>query len=174
MMPVAAGFRVQGRGWCPRCGLILGSPTGAINSSLNSTQSQTILEGCPPPDAEPIVIDGYRLALVWRLARIAAAEQASVPPTFGRQVRRERDRPRPSAGRVSAAWNARIYPACYWSDRVPGLDGSPSFSKGRGGGSKSDGSASKRPGSALSGERKGSRMRLKPTAIWGMSVKIRG
>jgi hypothetical protein len=42
--------------------------------------------------------------------------------------------------------------------------------KGRGGGSKSDGSASKRPGSALSGERKGSRMRLKPTTIWGMSV----
>ena len=48
------------------------------------------------------------------------------------------------------------------------------FHKGRGGGSKSDGSTSKRPGSALSGERKGSRMRLKPTAIWGMSVKIRG
>jgi hypothetical protein len=26
---------------------------------------------------------------------------------------------------VSAAWNARIYPACCWSDRAPGLDGSP-------------------------------------------------
>src|SRR5580704_12270513 len=33
-----------------------------------------------------------------------------------------------------------------------------------------DRSASKRTGSALSGERKGSRMRLKPSAIWGMSV----
>ena len=50
----------------------------------------------------------------------------------------------------------------------------PPLSKGWGGGSKSDGSASKRSGSALSGERKGSRMRLKPTAIRGMSVKIRG
>jgi hypothetical protein len=28
----------------------------------------------------------------------------------------------------------------------------------------------KRTGFALSGERKGSRMRVKPTAIWGMSV----
>jgi hypothetical protein len=45
-----------------------------------------------------------------------------------------------------------------------------SFSTGRGGGSKSDRSASKRTGFALSGERKGSRMRVKPTAIWGMSV----
>jgi hypothetical protein len=45
-----------------------------------------------------------------------------------------------------------------------------SFSTGRVGGLKSDGSASKRTGSALSGERKGSRMSLKLTAIWGMSV----
>jgi hypothetical protein len=26
---------------------------------------------------------------------------------------------------VSAAWNARIYPACCGTARVPGLDGSP-------------------------------------------------
>jgi len=26
---------------------------------------------------------------------------------------------------VSAAGNARIYPACYWSGCAPGLDGSP-------------------------------------------------
>ena len=42
--------------------------------------------------------------------------------------------------------------------------------RSRGGRSKSDGSASKRTGSALSAERKGSKIRLKPSAIWGMSV----
>src|ERR1700731_1469565 len=47
----------------------------------------------------------------------------------------------------------------------------PNPPKGRGGGSKSD--ASKRAGSALRGERKGRRMRLKPTAIGGMSDKRR-
>ena len=45
-----------------------------------------------------------------------------------------------------------------------------SFSTGRAGGLKSGGSASKRTGSALSGELKGRRMRLKPAAIWGMLV----
>jgi hypothetical protein len=33
--------------------------------------------------------------------------------------------PRKAIFLVSAAWNARIYPACCWSDRAPGLDGSP-------------------------------------------------
>jgi hypothetical protein len=41
-----------------------------------------------------------------------------------------------------------------------------SFSTGRAGGLKSGGSASKRTGSALSGELK----RLKPAAIWGVPV----
>jgi hypothetical protein len=45
-----------------------------------------------------------------------------------------------------------------------------SFSTGRAGGLKSGGSTSKRTGSALSGELKGSRMRLKPAAIWGLPV----
>jgi hypothetical protein len=49
--------------------------------------------------------------------------------------------------------------------------GPASFSAERGGGPKSDGSAAMRSGSALFEERKGGRMRLKPRAIWGMSVK---
>ena len=38
------------------------------------------LGGCPPPDAAPLVIDGHSIELIWRSARIAAAEEGSVPP----------------------------------------------------------------------------------------------
>ena len=38
------------------------------------------LEGCPPPDAEAIEIDGYRVELIWRTARMAAVEQDTAPP----------------------------------------------------------------------------------------------
>jgi hypothetical protein len=41
------------------------------------------LEGCPPPDAETIEIDGYRVELIWRAARMAAAEQDTAPPKLG-------------------------------------------------------------------------------------------
>ena len=56
-------------------------------------------------------------------------------------------------------------------------DGKPvSFSTGRGGGSKSGGSASKGTGSTLSREWKRGRMRLKPAApgggTWGIPVKL--
>jgi hypothetical protein len=46
----------------------------------------------------------------------------------------------------------------------------PPANDGPGGGSKSGWYGSNCTGLALSGERKGGRMRLKPTAIWGMSV----
>jgi hypothetical protein len=38
------------------------------------------LGGCPPPDAAPLVVDGHSIELIWRSARIAAAEEGSVPP----------------------------------------------------------------------------------------------
>jgi hypothetical protein len=41
------------------------------------------LEGCPPPDPDAIEIDGYRVDLIWRAARMAAAEQDAAPPKLG-------------------------------------------------------------------------------------------
>jgi hypothetical protein len=38
------------------------------------------LGGCPPPDAAPLVIDGTSIDLIWRSARIAAAEEGASPP----------------------------------------------------------------------------------------------
>ena len=64
---------------------------------------------------------------------------------------------------------ALFVPAIAWLAEfcsVLGLGGRSSY-PGRAGGLKSGGSASKRTGSALSGELKGRRMRLKPAAIWG-------
>jgi hypothetical protein len=54
-----------------------------MRHSAPTSQFQTPLEGCPPPDAEPIEIGGYQLTLIWRVARIAAAEQESAPTTLG-------------------------------------------------------------------------------------------
>ncbi|MBP2277013.1 DEAD/DEAH box helicase [Sphingomonas sp. PL20] len=50
--------------------------------SAPTSQLQTPLEGCPPPDAEPIEIGGYQLTMIWRVARVAAAEQGSAPATL--------------------------------------------------------------------------------------------
>lgn len=41
------------------------------------------LEGCPPPDPQAIEIDGHRVDLIWRAARVAAAEQDAAPPGLG-------------------------------------------------------------------------------------------
>jgi hypothetical protein len=38
------------------------------------------LDGCPPPDAKPLEVDGFSIPLVWRKARIAAVERADAPP----------------------------------------------------------------------------------------------
>jgi hypothetical protein len=43
------------------------------------TEVHADLGGCPPPDAEAIQIDGYRVDLIWRAARMAAAEQDAAP-----------------------------------------------------------------------------------------------
>jgi hypothetical protein len=43
------------------------------------TEVHADLGGCPPPDAEAIQIDGYRVDLIWRAARMAAAEQGTAP-----------------------------------------------------------------------------------------------
>ena len=40
------------------------------------------LEGCPLPDPQPIEIDGYRVDLIWRAARMAAAEEDAAPPNL--------------------------------------------------------------------------------------------
>jgi Lhr-like helicase len=44
-----------------------------------TTDVHADLGGCPPPDAEAIQIDGYRVDLIWRTARMAAAEQDAAP-----------------------------------------------------------------------------------------------
>lgn len=49
----------------------------------DDTEPHADLGGCPPPDPEPIEIDGCRVDLIWRSARMAAAEQDSAPPKLG-------------------------------------------------------------------------------------------
>jgi hypothetical protein len=44
------------------------------------------LNGCPPPDAEAIEIDGYRIKLIWRSARMAAVEQDTAPPKISEKL----------------------------------------------------------------------------------------
>jgi hypothetical protein len=44
------------------------------------------LDGCPPPDPQAIEIDGYRIDLIWRAARMAAAEQNTAPPNLGSKL----------------------------------------------------------------------------------------
>jgi hypothetical protein len=36
------------------------------------------LDGCPPPDAEPLNLDGLAIRLIWRSARVAAIEEVDV------------------------------------------------------------------------------------------------
>lgn len=49
----------------------------------DETEHHADLEGCPPPDPEAIEIDGHRVDLIWRAARMAAAEQDTAPPNLG-------------------------------------------------------------------------------------------
>jgi len=42
-----------------------------------------MIRPCPPPDPDAIEIDGYRVDLIWRAARMAAAEQDAAPPKLG-------------------------------------------------------------------------------------------
>lgn len=44
------------------------------------------LDGCPPPDAQPLDIDGFRLDLIWRKARIAAADADVAPPELANKL----------------------------------------------------------------------------------------
>ena len=37
-------------------------------------------EGCPPPDAEPLIVEGIAVPFIWRSARVAALEAASSAP----------------------------------------------------------------------------------------------
>lgn len=39
-------------------------------------QTSTRVDGCPPPDAEPLNLDGFAIPLIWRSARVAAIEEA--------------------------------------------------------------------------------------------------
>jgi len=39
-------------------------------------------EGCPPPDAEPLIIDDVSVSLIWRSARIAALEVTDATPAL--------------------------------------------------------------------------------------------
>jgi len=52
----------------------------------NEIELHMDLEGCPPPDPQPIEIDGYRVELIWRAARMAAAEQETAPPKLGEKL----------------------------------------------------------------------------------------
>ncbi|QEX18090.1 DEAD/DEAH box helicase [Hypericibacter terrae] len=44
------------------------------------------LDGCPPPDTEPLVLDGLRLEWIWRAHRVAAAEQEHAPAGLEEQL----------------------------------------------------------------------------------------
>ena len=39
-----------------------------------------------PPDPEPIEIDGYRVELIWRATRMAAAEQNTAPSKLAEKL----------------------------------------------------------------------------------------
>ena len=68
--------------------------------------------------AESAFIDVF-FRETWGMSKPASGVPRSTSTTiYGRL-------PRKAIFLVSAAWNARIYPACCWSDRAPGLDGSP-------------------------------------------------
>lgn len=43
-------------------------------------------DGCPPTDREPFVVDGHRVAAMWRAARVAADEAASAPPWLAERL----------------------------------------------------------------------------------------
>jgi hypothetical protein len=42
-------------------------------------RAEQTLDGCPPPDAEPLDIGGFQLRWIWRSERIAAAEATTAP-----------------------------------------------------------------------------------------------
>ncbi|HBO46163.1 MAG TPA: ATP-dependent helicase [Planctomycetaceae bacterium] len=44
------------------------------------------VDDCPPPDADPIEIDGFRIALIWRAARIAAVDEEMAPSDLAEKL----------------------------------------------------------------------------------------
>ncbi len=64
----------------PALQLLLRLAFADAHDSRDEAEFHADLEGCPPPDAEAIEIDGYRVDLIWRTARMAAVEQDTAPP----------------------------------------------------------------------------------------------
>ena len=64
----------------PALQLLLRLAFAGTHDLRGETEPHADLEGCPLPDSEAIIIDGYRIDLIWRAARIAAVEQDNVPP----------------------------------------------------------------------------------------------
>lgn len=67
----------------PALQFLLRLASAETHDPQDETKLHTDLEGCPPPDPEPIDINGYHVALIWRAARMAAVEQDSAPPKLG-------------------------------------------------------------------------------------------
>ena len=44
------------------------------NRELDEASSNSPLDGCPPPDAEPLVVDGQAFSWAWRKARVVAVD----------------------------------------------------------------------------------------------------
>ena len=59
-------------------------------AETNDPQEETELHGdlgaCPPPDPEAIEIDGHRVDLIWREARMAAVEQDAAPTNLAEKL----------------------------------------------------------------------------------------
>jgi hypothetical protein len=64
----------------PALQLLLRLAVADAHDSRDEAEFHADLEGCPPPDPEAIEIDGYRVDLIWRTARMAAVEQDTAPP----------------------------------------------------------------------------------------------
>jgi hypothetical protein len=50
-----------------------------VRAPVVAVRGEPSLDGCPPPDAEPLDTGGYRLDWIWRSARVAAAEADAAP-----------------------------------------------------------------------------------------------
>ena len=45
-------------------------------SPAQDGRSVELPDGCPPPDPEPITVEGVRIDLIWRAARLGAIEES--------------------------------------------------------------------------------------------------
>ena len=99
--------------WSHEVVLLSGTTVMVKVAHVRLCHSRMLFARAYPRETQEMVFDAHDRAFVSRVHASAASTTI-----YGRL-------PRKAIFLVSAAWNARIYPACCWSDRAPGLDGSP-------------------------------------------------